>query len=694
MKLTSTLTVLLSASVLAFGCGVSVHGGGDTSPKQTAHPTMTSSGQGGAGGANSTTTGTSSGQGGQGGQGGTASGPCFITLASGEQLPSGLAVDGTAAYWTNASSPNVMGGGNLSNGSVRKCAVGGCNLQPTTLASGQAAPGSIAVDATRVYWGNLGINGFGTDGSLQACALGGCGAMPAQLEQGAGPESLAVDATRVYWTVSGNGVGSLWSCAVAGCSPTQMAVVQGFPNNVAVNATTLAWTSYQGSFGGSVWTCTPGACTPTMLLSSPNAPVGFAMDAQNVYFTAGDAVMKCALGGCNGQPTTLAAGLGAPSSIVTDGVNVYFAVTPMGPGAAVMRCSVNGCNGQPTTVASGPGLVTPSALAVDATAVYWTDLNAGTVMKAPFDAPASCGSTPIPTSAASSTSSTTSTTSSTGGMCSGGACASPANCPKPVSDCTLRACAGGCCGTTPAPYGTPAAMQTSGDCHQILCDGANGFTTVVDDNDPPQGTDNCHVGACAGGTPMQNPLCTDPMQGCFAGQCFPSTCFDHVKDGQETDVDCGGSACPPCAHAQACLLASDCLDGACDATHHCGCTTFSDCTNPPPCFSSQGQCNAGACSYPGLLPCSTPPVCQHGPGYCSPMIGHCTYSTLNTVGDPCPGGSCFSGMCLPCSAQCAPPPPCHLPPTSCANFVCVYPNAPAGTACAGGACDANGHCGP
>jgi hypothetical protein len=37
------------------------------------------------------------------------------------------------------------------------------------------------------------------------------------------------------------------------------------------------------------------------------------------------------------------------------------------------------------------------------------------------------------------------------------------------------------------------------------------------------------------------------------------TCTDHIKDGSETDVDCGGSdPCPRCDTGQSCLSASDC----------------------------------------------------------------------------------------------------------------------------------------
>jgi hypothetical protein len=53
----------------------------------------------------------------------------------------------------------------------------------------------------------------------------------------------------------------------------------------------------------------------------------------------------------------------------------------------------------------------------------------------------------------------------------------------------------------------------------------------------------------------------------------PATCNDGVRDGDETDVDCGGS-CAPCWRGQGCLVDSDCNPSApgCDTSHGgCAC---------------------------------------------------------------------------------------------------------------------------
>ena len=45
---------------------------------------------------------------------------------------------------------------------------------------------------------------------------------------------------------------------------------------------------------------------------------------------------------------------------------------------------------------------------------------------------------------------------------------------------------------------------------------------------------------------------------------LPATCINQIKDGTETDIDCGGSACLPCANQKACAVDRDCVSGACD----------------------------------------------------------------------------------------------------------------------------------
>jgi hypothetical protein len=52
---------------------------------------------------------------------------------------------------------------------------------------------------------------------------------------------------------------------------------------------------------------------------------------------------------------------------------------------------------------------------------------------------------------------------------------------------------------------------------------------------------------------------------CFGGLCKPVAPADGTKNGDETDVDCGGSKAPACADAKECLIKADCVSGVCTA---------------------------------------------------------------------------------------------------------------------------------
>lgn len=49
---------------------------------------------------------------------------------------------------------------------------------------------------------------------------------------------------------------------------------------------------------------------------------------------------------------------------------------------------------------------------------------------------------------------------------------------------------------------------------------------------------------------------------CLQGKCVPTTCNNMLKDGTETSTDCGG-ACLPCADNLACKIPNDCLSQVC-----------------------------------------------------------------------------------------------------------------------------------
>ena len=87
------------------------------------------------------------------------------------------------------------------------------------------------------------------------------------------------------------------------------------------------------------------------------------------------------------------------------------------------------------------------------------------------------------------------------------------------------------------------------------------------------------------------------------------TCADKIRNGLETDVDCGGGTCPKCIDTKKCLKVTDCLSGVCSGTCQKGCvhqpvtkncttTTYGVfCNVPSGCFT-MGSPTSEACREP------------------------------------------------------------------------------------------------
>ncbi|MBI5542723.1 MAG: hypothetical protein HY901_02465, partial [Deltaproteobacteria bacterium] len=237
----------------------------------------------------------------------------------------------------------------------------------------------------------------------------------------------------------------------------------------------------------------------------------------------------------------------------------------------------------------------------------------------------------------------------------GQACIFEADCPQPSDECLMAACAAGRCINVVAPDGTATASgQVFGDCHQRVCTG--GVAQVVDDASDPTSDDNaCTSDTCQGGQNMHAPaagscqdgaakVCGDPAgslagkcvecnadQDCAGGKvcdpahktgtCVAPECDDGAKDGDETDVDCGGS-CAACPRGYACENAADCQSGFCSALKCAPCADDSHCDSGRFCDVAGGG------------------ICQPdkaGGGACEAAA-------------QCESGHCADGVC--CDSQC------------------------------------------
>jgi hypothetical protein len=270
-----------------------------------------------------------------------------------------------------------------------KCEVGVCaSLAVTTLASGQELPAAIAVDATNVYWLDLGIDGSHgkavlpfTGGAVMMCAIDDCAAtakpLVTEIETlGLDPSAFAIDNDSVYWAQTDNDAGYplyIVKCAKTGCGGVPTVVTQAWPSALATDATTLYFTT--GSASG-VFACSANSCPDgprTLWSDTPAIATAITLDSANVYFMlANGPIMSCPKGGCLDAGVSIAPyPPAAPISLVVVGPTVYWLTSqPLSLGA-VVACPTSGCLG-PTTVVGG--LSSATALATDGTNLYWAEM--------------------------------------------------------------------------------------------------------------------------------------------------------------------------------------------------------------------------------------------------------------------------------------------------------------------------------
>jgi len=128
---------------------------------------------------------------------GSINGGSAIQLASNQPGPATIAVDGQTVYWANLGQLGTDNFPALNSGSVMKVAVGGGT--PTTIASSQAVPVSLIVANGTVYWSDYGLSAPGLVMSIPTD--GGTGVVP--LVDGLNdPAALVFSAGTLYWTIA------------------------------------------------------------------------------------------------------------------------------------------------------------------------------------------------------------------------------------------------------------------------------------------------------------------------------------------------------------------------------------------------------------------------------------------------------------------------------------------------------------
>jgi hypothetical protein len=176
-----------------------------------------------------------------------------------------------------------------------------------------------------------------------------------------------------------------------------------------------------------------------------------------------------------------------------------------------------------------------------------------------------------------------------------------------------------CGGTCSAKCADGKTCSVDADCEHTICD--KGICCAV----PCEGVcRTCASGACAlvpdGGNPGATcPGAADACDG--AGHC--KSCTNGHVDPGETDIDCGGPICPPCA-----------FDGG--APPHC--STGADCTTCT--CTDAGVCGLPACADGEQNGCETDIDC--GGPWCGPT---CAYGQKCNVKGDCLSKICVNGKC-------------------------------------------------
>jgi hypothetical protein len=277
------------------------------------------------------------------------------------------------------------------------------------------------------------------------------------------------------------------------------------------------------------------------------------------------------------------------------------------------------------------------------------------------------------------------------GKCGG--CTSDGQCGK-TDECQKSTCQSNMiCMYEFAPYATkvtttPLSEDKPGDCQATICNESGMLVLAVDDMDTPTAQEDCQEWHCANGNAEKSPapvgtaceagtkicsltqscvVCT-VSTGCPSGlTCYNEaecvSCIDGKQNGDESDVDCGGSMCGACVDGKACGADNDCASAKCESGVCIGCNdkiknngeAGVDCGGPcslkyddgTPCGKgadcSSGECTDGVCC---ATECTGECTACNVPGKLGQCVqlgkGHDDTMPVCSGAMTCSSGSCVS----------------------------------------------------
>ena len=279
-----------------------------------------------------------------------------FALATLQSTPWSIAVDSKYAYWTNRAG---------SAGSVQRVSIDGGAVE--VLASNQNDPDGLAINATNVYWANVGA------GTVNMTLKSG-GAITQVAGSQSQPNGVAATDSIVVW--SNWGTGSIWKANANGTGAALLSTTSITPSvnshRITTNGNYIWWASWGN---GRVRRVAAAGGAITEIATSQDHPLNVAVDGTYAFWTNDfDArVMRADVAGGGGS-TIMATGQNKPSGLALDATHVYFTSSDLG---AVRRMPKTGSTIE--TLATGQSA--PTYMAVDAISVYWTNATGGTVMR-------------------------------------------------------------------------------------------------------------------------------------------------------------------------------------------------------------------------------------------------------------------------------------------------------------------------
>ncbi len=294
--------------------------------------------------------------------------------------------------------------------------------------------------------------------------------------------------------------------------------------------------------------------------------------------------------------------------------------------------------------------------------------------------------------------------------------------PTPSTDCASKVCSGGrcvagtCddkvqnsgetgvdCGGSCTPCNDGIGCNVNSDCQSHSCAAnklcatscsdnvKNGNETDIDCGGGVYTSNGTNVGPCPscrnGFVCSQSSDCQSSICVSIGGRltCEATSCFDGVKDFDETGTDCGGS-CAPCADGGGCNGNSDCQSRSCGANKVCATTCADGVKN-----GNETDVDCGGGPFEGnaaCRPCANGLVCAVSGDctsrLCVTLAGGLTICAATTCADGVKDGNetdvdC-GGSCAPCGNNAVCSAPCGN------NAVCNVPAYCVSNVCTGGRC--------